>query len=165
MRQRAPEVLVVVFGGSVRSAREVRELGELGVGGYINEHVDVRRILPALAPLLFADNFDRRTGPRVTLGIPAALTAGDAIVPAFTLNIGSGGMAVRTTTALAAGAPVGVRFRLPRSSRDIEATARVVWNRTAQGALGLQFETVAAADQHVIDELVERHAADLDTPA
>ena len=34
--------------------------------------------------------------------------------------------------ALAAGTQVGVRFRLPRSSRDIEVAARVVWNRTAQ---------------------------------
>ena len=70
----------------------------------------------------------------------------------------------RQLTALAAGAQVGVRFRLPRSSRDIEATARVVWSRTAQAELGLQFETVAAADQHAIDEFVERHAADTPTP-
>ena len=162
LRRPAPDLPVVVFGGSVGSAREVRELAALGVGGYIDEHVEVQRILPALAPLLFADNFDRRTSARVTLGIPAALTTGDAIVPVFTLNIGSGGMAVRATAAPAAGAQVGVRFRLPRSARDIEATARVAWSRTAQAALGLQFETVAAADQHAIDEFVERHAADSD---
>ena len=165
VRRPAPDLPVVVFGGSVGSAREVRELAELDVGGYINEHVEVQRILPALAPLLFADNFDRRTSARVTLGIPAALTAGDAIVPVFTLNIGGGGMAVRATPALAAGTRVGVRFRLPRSSRDIEATARVVWNRAAQAALGLQFDAVAAADQHAIDEFVERHAAEPDAPA
>jgi len=63
---------------------------------------------------------------------------------------------VRATAALAAGARVGVRFRLPRSSRDIEATARVVWSRTAQAALGLQFETVAAADQQAIDEVADK---------
>lgn len=162
VRQPAPDVPVVVFGGSVSSAREVRELHELGVGGFLNEHVEVQRILPALAPLLFADSFDRRTSARVNLGIPVALKTDTALAPAFTLNIGSGGMALRGTIALAAGTQVGVRFRLPRSSRDIEVAARVVWNRTAQAALGLQFETAAAADQHAIDEFVERHAGDPD---
>lgn len=165
VRRPAPDLPVVVFGGSVASAREVRDLAELGVGGYINEHIEVQRILPALAPLLFANNFDRRTSPRVTLGIPAALTAGDAIVPVFTLNISSGGMAVRTTPALATGTRVGVRFRLPRTTRDIEATARVAWSRASQAALGLQFAAVAADDQHAIDEFVERHDADADRPA
>ena len=160
VRRMAPDLPLIVFSGSVGSARDVRELAELGVGGYIDEHVEVQRILPALAPLLFADNFDRRTSARATLAVPAALTAGEAIVPVFTLNIGSGGMAVRTAAALPAGTQVGVRCRLPRASGDIEATARVVWSRTAQAALGLQFETVAAADQQAIDEFVERHAAD-----
>ena len=165
VKRPAPHVPVVVFGGSVGSAREVRELCELGVGGFLNEHVEVQRILPSLAPHLFADSFDRRTSARVTLGIAVALATGTAILPAFALNLGSGGMAVRGTLAIADGAQVGVRFRLPRTSRDIEATARVVWNRTAQAALGLQFEAVAASDQQAIDEFVERHADDPAVPA
>ena len=156
---------VSVFGGSVHSARELRELADLGVAGYINEHVEVQRILPALAPLLYPNSFDRRTSTRVTLGIPAALTADDAILPVFTLNIGSGGMAVRATAALASGTRVSIRFKLPRSSRDIEAAARVVWSHNPQSALGLQFETVAAPDQMAIDEFVEQHAADPGAPA
>ena len=156
---------VSVFSGSVHSARELRDLAELGVAGYINEHAEVQRILPALAPLLFPNSFDRRTSARVTLGIPAALAAGDAILPVFTLNIGSGGMAVRATTALASGARVSIRFKLPRSSRDIEAAARVVWSHNPQAALGLQFETVEEPDQIAIDEFVERHAAAPGSPA
>ena len=165
VRRAARNAPVSVFSGSVHGARELRELAELGVAGYINEHVEVQRILPVLAPLLFPNNFDRRTSARVTLGIPAALTAGDTILPVFTLNIGSGGMAVRATTALAAGARVSIRFKLPRSSREIEAAARVVWSHNPQAALGLQFETVAAPDQIAIDEFVERHAADPGAPA
>ena len=164
VRRAARNAPVSVFSGSIDGARELRALAELGVAGYINEHAGVERILPALAPLLFPNNFDRRTSARVTLGIPAALTAGDTILPVFTLNIGSGGMAVRTTTALAAGVRVSIRFKLPRSSRDIKAAARVVWSHNPQAALGLQFETVAAADQIAIDEFVERHAADTDVP-
>ena len=165
VRRAARDTPVSVFSGSVHSARELRELADAGVAGYVNEHVEVQRILPALAPLLFPNSFDRRTGARVILGIPAALTAGDTILPVFTLNIGSGGMAVRVTTALASGSRVGIRFKLPRSSRDIEATARVVWSHNPQAALGLQFETIAAPDQIAIDEFVERHAADSDSPA
>ena len=165
VRQATPAAPVSVFGGSVRSARELRELADLGVAGYVNEHVEVQRILPALAPLLYPHSFDRRTSARVTLGIPAALTAGGAIQPVFTLNIGSGGMAVRAAAALASGTRVSVRFKLPRSPRDIEAAARVVWSHHPQSALGLQFESVAAADQMAIDEFVERHAAGPGAPA
>lgn len=165
VRGAAPDAPVCVFSGSVHSALELRELAELGIASYVNEHVEVQRILPALAPLLFPNSFDRRTSARVTLDIPAALTSGDTILPASTLNIGSGGMAVRVTTALATGAQVSIRFRLPRSSRDIEAAARVVWSHNPQAALGLQFETVAAPDQIAIDEFVELHAADTGSPA
>ena len=160
VRRAARNAPVSVFSGSVHGARELRELAELGVAGYINEHVEVQRILPVLAPLLFPNNFDRRTSARVTLGIPAALTAGDTILPVFTLNIGSGGMAVRATTAL-----VSIRFKLPRSSREIEAAARVVWSHNPQAALGLQFEKVEEPDQIAIDEFVERHAAHPESPA
>ena len=163
--RRSRNAPVSVFGGSVHSAHELRELADLGVAGYINEHIEVQRILPALAPLLYPNSFDRRTSTRVTLGIAAALTADDAILPVFTLNIGSGGMAVRATAALASGTRVSIRFKLPRSSRDIEAAARVVWSHNPQSALGLQFETVAAPDQVAIDEFVERHAADPGAPA
>lgn len=160
VQQAARRAAVGVFSGSVRGAREVRALAELDVAGYINEHAAVQHILPALAPLLFPRSFDRRTSARATLGIPAALTADGAILPVSTLNIGSGGMAVRAASAPGRGARVRIRFRLPRAPRDIEAAARVVWSRNPQAALGLQFETVAAADQIAIDEFVERHAAD-----
>ncbi len=157
LRQVEPRAPIIAFSRSIRSARDVRELAGLGVERYIDEHVAAERILPALAPLLSPNSFDRRTSRRRTLGIPAALRCGGTIVPVFTLNIGSGGMAVRAMTALTAGARVTVRFRLPRPQRDIEVAARVVWS-DRQSALGLQFEDVATADQAAIDEFVERRA-------
>ncbi len=155
LRQLEPRVPIIAFSRSIRSARDVRDLAGLGVERYVDEHVAVQRILPALAPLLSPNSFDRRTSRRRTLGIPAALRCGGTIVPVFTLNIGSGGMAVRAMTALTAGAQVTVRFRLPRPQRDIELAARVVWS-DRQSALGLQFEDVDTADQAAIDEFVDR---------
>ena len=153
--QVAPGVPIIAFSRSVRSARDVRELAALGVERYVDEHVAAERILPALAPLLSPNSFDRRTSRRRTLGIPAALRWGDTILPVFTLNIGGGGMAVRAMTALTAGARVSVRFRLPHPPRDIEVAARVVWS-DRQSALGLQFEDVDTADQAAIDDFVDR---------
>ncbi len=155
LRQVAPGIPIIAFSRSIRGARDVRELAGLGVERYVDEHVAAERILPALAPLLSPNSFDRRTSRRRTLGIPAALRCGDTIVPVFTLNIGSGGTAVRAMTALTAGARVTVRFRLPRPQRDIEVAARVVWS-DRQSALGLQFEDVDTADQAAIDEFVDQ---------
>ena len=155
LRQTAPGIPIAAFSRSIRSARDVRTLAGLGVERYVDEHVAAERILPALAPLLSPNSFDRRTSPRRTLGIPAALRCGETIVPVFTLNIGSGGMAVRAMTALTAGARVTLRFRLPRPQREIEVAARVVWS-DRQSALGLQFEDVDTADQAAIDEFIDR---------
>ena len=52
---------VIVFAGSVTSADQIGPLGSAGVAGYLNEHADAPHILPALAPHLFPDNFNRRS--------------------------------------------------------------------------------------------------------
>ena len=157
LRDVAPDVPVIVFSGSVASAGGVRELAELGVTSFVNEHITVQQILPALAPLLFPDSFDRRTSPRVTLGIPVALRSGDTIAAVLTLNLGKAGMAIRAMTALDRGTKVHVRFRLPRSQPEIETVSRVIWS-DRESALGLQFEEVDTPDQTAIDEFVDHNA-------
>ncbi|MDP2389366.1 MAG: response regulator, partial [Acidobacteriota bacterium] len=77
---------ILVFSGSVTSAEEVRELAGLGVGGYLNEYSAVEHILPSIAPHLFPDNFNRRGGPRVVMGIPVSYRAGGTIAAALSLN-------------------------------------------------------------------------------
>ena len=61
---------ILIFSGTIASADEVRDLAALGVAGYVNEYSAVQHILPSLAPHLFPDNFNRRSSPRVVLGIP-----------------------------------------------------------------------------------------------
>ena len=145
---------ILIFSGTVSSADEVRELASLNVAGYLNEYSAVQHILPALAPHLFPDSFNRRASPRVVLGIPIAYRVGNTISAALTLNLSRGGIAIRTTSPLEIDAKARLRFRLPAAKKDIDADARVCWCDTRIG-MGLQFERVDAADQKAIDEFVD----------
>ena len=147
---------ILIFSGTITNAEEVRELAALGVAGYVNEYSAVQHILPSLAPHLFPDNFNRRGGPRVVLGIPIAYRFGNTIAAALTLNLSRGGIAIRTSSPLESGAKVRLRFRLPGSKRDIDAESRVTWSDRRNG-MGLQFEKVDPADQAAIDEFVDAH--------
>ena len=156
VRDRAGNLRVVVFSGSITRADEVRGLAALRVTGYVNEHSDARQILPALAPHLFPDSFNRRSSPRVVLAIPVSYRFDRTIAGALTLNIGKGGLAVRSMSPLAVATAVRARFRLPGSGHEIGADSRVVWSDRRVG-MGLQFERVEAEDQNAIDEYVDRH--------
>src|SRR5918911_4924411 len=150
------KLAILVFSGTIASADEVRELAALGVAGYVNEYSAVQHILPSLAPHLFPDNFNRRGSPRVVLGIPVAYRFGNTIAAALTLNLGKGGVAIRTMSPLPTDARVRVRFRLPGSKRDIEAESRVAWSDRRVG-MGLQFQKVSSPDQQAVDEFVDQH--------
>ncbi len=147
---------ILVFSGTIASADEVRELASLGVAGYVNEYSAVQHILPSLAPHLFPDNFNRRSSPRVVLGIPIQYRFGNTIAAALTLNLSHGGIAIRTTSPLDAGSRIKVRFRMPGSKRDIEAEGRVAWSDRRVG-MGIQFDAVDAAHQAAIDTFVDAH--------
>lgn len=149
------KLTILIFSGSISSAEEIRELAKFGIAGYVNEHSGVQRILPALAPYLFPDNFNRRTSTRVVLGIPITYHVGNAVTAALTLNLGKGGLGVRTMSPLAPDTQVRSQFRLPGSERDIEVSSRVVWSDHRVG-MGLQFEQVSSSDQATIDEFVDQ---------
>jgi len=147
---------ILVFSGTIGSAEEVRKLAEFGVAGYINEYSAAQHILPAIAPHLFPDNFNRRSSPRMGLGIPVQYRVGNTIAAALTLNLSHGGVGIRTTSPLEAGVRVRVRFRLPGTSADIDAEGRVAWSHQRVG-MGIQFENVDAAAQTRIDNFVDAH--------
>lgn len=147
-------VPVVIFAGSVRSGADVPTLLAAGVSGYLNEHAATAQLVPALAPHLFPDSFDRRSSPRVTLGIPVSYRAGQTIAGALTLNIGKGGVGIRTMSPVPAGSPIQIKFRLPAGTTDIEATGRVAWSNRQVG-FGIQFERVDAQAQTAIDGFVD----------
>ena len=147
---------IVVFSGTIANATEVRELAALNVGGYINEYTALQHIMPSLAPHLFPGDFNRRTGPRVVLGIPIAYRFGNTIAAAVTLNISRGGVAVRTTNPLDTGIAVKARFRMPMVKKDIDVDAKVVWSNKRVG-MGLEFTSIKEDDQRAIAEYVDSH--------
>jgi uncharacterized protein (TIGR02266 family) len=142
---------VLVFAGTVRSVADARALLAIPVAGYINEHAPAAQILPALAPYLFPSSFDRRLNVRVPLGVPVSYKSGQTIATAVTLNLGRGGLAVRTLNPLSPGLPVELKFRLPGKA-EIEVRGRVVWSDRKVG-MGVQFDRVSPADQRAIDSL------------
>ena len=147
---------ILIFSGTIASAAEVRELATLDVAGYINEYSAVQHILPALAPHLFPDNFNRRSSPRVTLGIPVQYRFGNTIAAALTLNLSHGGVAIRTTSPLAGGSSIKVRFRLPSAKRDVDAEGHVAWSDRRVG-MGIQFDILDPDQQTLIDSFVNAH--------
>ncbi len=149
---------IVIFAGTIETADEVKRLAEFDVAAYINESCAQEQILPTLAPQLFPDNFNRRSSARVPLGIPVAFRHDASITAALTLDLGKGGIAVRTMTPLDISDKVVTRFRLPGTERDIEAESHVSWSDRRVG-MGLQFEHVPPADQTAIDDFIDQHVA------
>jgi uncharacterized protein (TIGR02266 family) len=147
---------IVVFSGTIASADEVRELSSLGIAGYVNEYTSVQHIVPSLAPHLFPDHYNRRSSPRVALGIPVSYRVKNSISAAVTLNVSHGGLAVRTTSPLDVGTDVRVRFRMPGGKKEIDAEMRVAWVDRRMG-MGLRFTTIDGADQASIDQWVQAH--------
>ena len=147
---------IVVFSGTIANADEVRQLSQLGITDYVNEYSAEQNIIPALAPHLFPEQFNRRASPRVVVGISVAYRIGNTIAAALTMNLSRGGLAVRTTSPLDEGTRVKVRLRLPGATRDIDAEATVAWTGRRLG-MGLQFTNIDAENQRMIDDFVKSH--------
>ena len=147
---------IVVFSGTIANAAEVRDLASFGVAGYVNEYTGVSHIMPALAPHLFPEHYNRRSSPRVVLGVPITYRVGNAISTSLTLNVSHGGVAIRTTNPLDVASVVRVRFRLPGTKKEIDAEARVAWSDRRVG-MGLQFTAIDPPAQALIDNYVQTH--------
>jgi uncharacterized protein (TIGR02266 family) len=151
-----PRPKILVFSGTIADADEVTELAALGVVGYINEYTAAHHIVPSLLPHLFPENYNRRSSPRVTVGTSVTYRVGDAVAAARTINISTGGLAIRTTSPIEEGADLKVRFRLPAAKTDIDAGARVTWSDRRLG-MGLQFTKIDTADESAIATFVDAH--------
>jgi uncharacterized protein (TIGR02266 family) len=155
IRQISARVPILVFSGTIASADEVRQLTDLGVTGFINEYTAPTHILPALAPHLFPDSFNRRSSPRVALSITVSYRIDSAIASAVCANISKGGMFLRTMNPQPAGRRLRVRFRVPGSKREVETEAVVAWS-DARSGMGLQFVALHHDEQADVDSFVDR---------
>jgi uncharacterized protein (TIGR02266 family) len=148
-------VPVVVFAGSVASPDQIAASAAAGVSGYVNEYADPPHILPALAPHLFPDSFNRRTTARVAITIPMSFRAGQTIAAAQARDLSKGGVGIQTMEPLPAGTPLQLTMRLPGVPAEISAFGRVIWSDRRVG-MGVQFERLPAEAQHMLDGFVER---------
>jgi uncharacterized protein (TIGR02266 family) len=147
---------VVVFSGTIAGQHEVQALASLGVSGYINEYTGPQHIVPALSPHLFPDGHNRRSSPRAALTVQVSYRLGNTISTGLSLNVSTGGIAVRTSSPLDVGATVKVRFRLPKSADETEADARVAWADRRVG-MGLQFTRIDKPSQAAVEAYVSAH--------
>lgn len=145
---------VVVFAGSVAAATDVQALAAARIAGYVNEFTTTAQILPALAPHLFPDSFNRRASARRSIEMPIALRAGGVVASAMTVNVGRGGVAIRTLQPIDATSIVNLTFRLPGTTEDVEAAGRVAWT-DRQLLVGVQFDALPDAAERAIDALME----------
>jgi uncharacterized protein (TIGR02266 family) len=155
IRQASSRVPILVFSGTIANADEVKQLTELGVTGFINEYTAPTHILPALAPHLFPDSFNRRSSPRVALSITVSYRVDSMIASAVCANVSKGGIFLRTMNPLPAGKRLRVRFRLPAARREIDTEAVVAWS-DARSGMGLQFVALHHEDQAEVDSFVDR---------
>jgi uncharacterized protein (TIGR02266 family) len=147
---------VIVFSGTIASSVEVTELARLGVSGYLNEYTGSQHIVPALAPHLFPEGQNRRSSPRVTLGVSVSYRVNNMIATGLSLNVSSGGIAVRTTNPPAVDTTMKIRFRLPKGTHEIEADARVAWADRRVG-MGIQFTRIEKSDKALVEAFVSAH--------
>jgi uncharacterized protein (TIGR02266 family) len=147
---------LVVFSGTIAGTHEVKALASLGVNGYINEYTGPQHIVPALSPHLFPDGNNRRASPRATLSVAVSYRVANTIATGLTLNVSTGGVAIRTTSPLEIGTALKVRFRLPKGKHEIDADARVAWADHRVG-MGLQFTRIDAGDQATVEAYVSAH--------
>lgn len=147
---------LIVFSGTITSAREVSELGALNVNGYINEYIGTQNLVRALLPHLFPDEHNRRSSPRVALNAPVSYRVANTISSALSLNVSTGGLAVRTTNPLEVGSTLRVRFRLPKVDHEIDVEAKVAWANARLG-MGLEFTDIDSGDRKAIEQFVLAH--------
>jgi uncharacterized protein (TIGR02266 family) len=154
LRDRAPRPLpILIFSGTVSSAAAIPALATMSVG-YINEYAGTPQILPALAPYLFPDNFNRRVNARAAVGVPVTYRTDETLAGSVTLDIGKGGLAIRTLNPLPKGTVVQVTFRLPGTPAEIDAAGRVAWSDRKVG-MGVQFERLSSIHQRAVDGFVD----------
>jgi CheY-like chemotaxis protein len=147
---------VLILSGTLSATTEVRSLAELGVAGYLNEYSAPASIQAAVAPHLYPSGETRRSSVRALLVVSVSYRIGQLVASSVTLNLGRGGLAVRTIDPLAAGTIAHVRFRLPGTGSDVDADARVVWSDRRVG-MGLAFERIDPVHQQALDRFVEQH--------
>jgi transposase-like protein len=88
---------------------------------------------------------------RVTLEVPVILQVDGVRIEATSVNISSGGLAIKTPAPLSHGNPIEVSFNLPGASSPIEFQAKLAWAAT-EGLTGLSIVEIHPALQRELQQ-------------
>jgi Tfp pilus assembly protein PilZ len=83
---------------------------------------------------------DRREHPRTPCLIPADYASQDQVFKDFILNIGAGGVFIRTNTSFSVGEDITLSFSPPNYNEPIKINGEIV--RSGQLGIGVKFKTV-----------------------
>lgn len=88
---------------------------------------------------------------RVTTELPVIINLDGEHIEANTVNISSGGLAIRCPVTLTHGATMEVSFKLPGSDSNIEAKAKLAWTSPG-GFAGLSFDQLHPSSQRHLQQ-------------
>lgn len=145
------KLTITLFGGTVHTIAEARQLAALNIAGYVDERMTRSHILPALARWLCPEQCCRRVSPRVPLTRDVEFQHGQTRIAGITVNVSRGGLAVHTDFPLLTGT-TQLRFSLDPSTSFV-IDARVTWSRRHDG-MGLAFAQPSPDLRDAVDRYV-----------
>jgi uncharacterized protein (TIGR02266 family) len=89
--------------------------------------------------------------------LDVSFTTSEDVVRAYSKNIGTGGLAIRTTRALPVDSAVELRIKLPDAPQSLTAQGRVVWSR--EDSMGVAFTQLPAEAERRLKELLVQDAS------
>jgi type IV pilus assembly protein PilZ len=104
---------------------------------------------------------ERRKSPRVLLRALVDYESPDTYLYDYSTDLSEGGIFIETEKPLSEGTPLTLRFTLPDVDRVFELKARVAWRNEARigklrRGMGVQFETMDAADRKAITDYISK---------
>ena len=92
--------------------------------------------------------------PRADTVLEVSFSTQDALVKAYSQNIGTGGIAIKTASPQAIGATIELRMRLLDTAKPVVVKGKVVWAKA--DSMGVEFTEIAPDDERQLKALLMR---------
>lgn len=147
----------IVMYGIARTAQEALRYSSYGINAIFDEPLDRQSVLKVVRATHLLVIHELRRYVRVPVVAEALIETNSTTAKATTVEVSSGGMSVRTATALSRSDSVQITAKLPGMDR-LEVRASVSWVRPADKMYGLRFDPADPRRQNVrrwIDQYLE----------
>jgi hypothetical protein len=130
----------MVMYGIARNAREALQHSRYGINAVLDEPLDRSSVLKVVRATRLLVINELRRYVRVPMVSQAVLESSAGRAPVTTVEVSSGGLSLRSRSALPTNEPVRVGLELPGLA-SVNLRAYVCWGRTADKVYGLRFDT------------------------